>query len=85
MKWFYNLKIAVKLIIGFVFVAIIAGAVGVIGILNISSTNTKYSELFENHGVALGIIGQADVDYQLSRISLRDILINRGSTDRGKT
>jgi methyl-accepting chemotaxis protein len=28
MRWFYNLKISAKLIIGFLFVAVIAGVVG---------------------------------------------------------
>ncbi len=31
MKWFYNLKIGTKLILGFVVVALIAGGIGVMG------------------------------------------------------
>ncbi len=32
MRWFNNLKIGTKLLSGFIFVAIIAGAIGFIGI-----------------------------------------------------
>lgn len=35
MKWFYNLKVGVKLIAGFVLVAMIAGVVGVVGYLGL--------------------------------------------------
>ena len=36
MKWFYNLKISVKLLSGFLLVALIAGVVGAFGIFQIN-------------------------------------------------
>ncbi|MCF8018900.1 MAG: MCP four helix bundle domain-containing protein [Vallitaleaceae bacterium] len=36
MKWYYNLKIGVKLIIGFVLVAVIAGAIGAVGYVGLN-------------------------------------------------
>jgi len=36
MKWYKNMKIGKKLILGFIIVALIAGAVGVIGYININ-------------------------------------------------
>ena len=35
MKWFLNLKIGVKLIIGFILVSIVAGTIGIVGAVNI--------------------------------------------------
>jgi methyl-accepting chemotaxis protein len=37
MNWFYNLRVGVKLVAGFVLVALVAGLIGVVGILNSSS------------------------------------------------
>ena len=34
MKWYLNLKVGVKLIIGFIIVAIIAGTIGIVGAVN---------------------------------------------------
>ena len=34
MKWYLNMKIGVKLILGFITAAIIAGVIGVVGIVN---------------------------------------------------
>ncbi len=41
MSWFYNLKIATKLITGFIVVALIAGAVGFTGISNINKIGSS--------------------------------------------
>lgn len=35
MRWFYNMKIASKLILGFLIMAIIAGVVGIVGLAGI--------------------------------------------------
>jgi methyl-accepting chemotaxis protein len=84
MKWFYNLKIAAKLLISFILVAVIAGVLGLIGIINISSIDKNYTDLFEDYGVALGQIGLVDINYQLSRVCIRDMIIDKGSSDRNK-
>lgn len=41
MQWFYNLKIGTKLIAAFVFVAMIAGVIGVIGFYSINNVGNK--------------------------------------------
>ncbi|MCX8131046.1 MAG: methyl-accepting chemotaxis protein [Clostridia bacterium] len=82
MKWFYDLKIAAKLVAGFVLVALIAGLVGVIGVLNINKTDSNYSDLYTNFGIAIGDIGEVSTLYQRTRVNLRDILLENGSSDR---
>lgn len=47
MKWFYNLRIATKLIIGFIIVAFIAGIVGVVGIINVHKINNMDTDLYK--------------------------------------
>ncbi|MDF2523259.1 MAG: methyl-accepting chemotaxis protein [Clostridiales bacterium] len=84
MKWFYNMKISAKLISGFVLVALIAGIVGVIGIMNITKINSNYSELYKDFGVALGDVGEISTYFLRTRVSLRDMVIDKGNTDKSK-
>ncbi|PKM49554.1 MAG: methyl-accepting chemotaxis protein [Firmicutes bacterium HGW-Firmicutes-7] len=45
MKWFLNMKIGVKLIIGFMTVAFIAGGIGVIGYSGITTVNRHFNDV----------------------------------------
>ena len=54
MKWFYNLKIGIKLILGFVVVALIAGGIGVMGVINIKTVDRQDTYLYEKMTVPLG-------------------------------
>ena len=84
MTWFNDLKISKKLIMSFLLVAIIAGIIGLVGILNLSSSSAKYSDLFEAYGKAQGLIGDVAVNYQLSRVAVKEILINKDAAQRQK-
>src|SRR5665648_84374 len=84
MKWFYNLKISVKLLSGFLLVALIAGVVGAFGIFQIIKTDSNYSNLYINFGVAVGDAADVGRYYQQTRVDLRDIFVDKGSTDRDK-
>ncbi|MBU4440706.1 MAG: MCP four helix bundle domain-containing protein, partial [Acetobacterium sp.] len=54
MKWFYNLKIGTKLILGFIVVALIAGGIGVMGVINIQTVNRQDTYLYQKMTVPLG-------------------------------
>lgn len=84
MKWFYNLKISAKLLSAFIMVALIAGIVGYIGIKNIKEIDTKYTALWEEFGIALGDISSAEANYQLSRIALRDLILEKNIAEKNK-
>ena len=60
--------------------AIIAGVVGTVGVVNLSNTYKKYNDLYTDFGIALGDIADASIAYQQIRVSLRDILIVEDST-----
>ena len=79
MSWFYNLKIATKLLIGFVLVALIAGVVGTVGIINLLSLSKRDTMLYENNTVPLGEIGQAGIFFQRTRINQRNVLLDPGN------
>ncbi len=54
MKWFYNLKIGTKLILGFVVVALIAGGIGLMGVINIQTVDRQDTYLYQKMTVPLG-------------------------------
>ncbi|NTV78564.1 MAG: hypothetical protein HGA25_05340, partial [Clostridiales bacterium] len=75
MSWFNNLKIGFKLIMGFMLVAIIAGAVGLVGIINLQQTNEKYTKLYDNYGIPLTDIAHVAISFQQLRVCLRNIVM----------
>lgn len=48
MKWIYDMKITRKLVISFVLVSLVAGIVGLIGILNLFKINVSYIDTYTN-------------------------------------
>ncbi|MFT8350119.1 methyl-accepting chemotaxis protein [Clostridium saccharoperbutylacetonicum] len=84
MRWYYNLKISVKLLIGFIIVALIAGLVGVIGITNIKKIQALDSEMYTRHTNTLDDLAIILKDYQAERVILRDLFILKDSTEKQK-
>ena len=77
MKWYKNLKIAVKLISGFLIIAILAAAVGVFGIIMISSNNTVSDEMFSKYGITQGDLGYVLGEFNIQRNYYRDMIIEK--------
>ncbi len=76
MKWFLNLKIGVKLIIGFIIVAMIAGSIGIVGTVNIQKVDEADERLYEMMTVPLGEMILMVESYQRMRGNVKDILIS---------
>jgi Methyl-accepting chemotaxis protein len=74
MKWFYNMKIAKKLIIAFIAVAFISGVVGVVGIINIKSIDSNGTYLYEHLTVPISQIQNVAAAFQRIRVDTRDII-----------
>ena len=76
MNWFYNLKISIKLLSGFMVVALVAAVIGLIGIskINIVSDNDVF--MYEKMTVAIEKIGELSTVIQRLRIANRDIIIH---------
>ncbi len=81
MSWFYNLRVAAKLLIGFMTVAVIAGVIGIVGVRYINSINQEDTELYEENVLGLEYAGDADVQFQRIRVNtLKMVLMNDENT-----
>lgn len=67
MKWFEDIKIANKLIIGFLVIALFAGVVGGFGIVNLMHIRDAGTQLYEEDTLSLEYTGSAAVDFQQIR------------------
>ena len=84
MKWFMNLKIGVKLTVAFVTVAILAGFVGGIGIINMKSIDKDYNVLYNNFGIGMGDLGGLGMDFRDVRTVTRNAFLEKDSVARSK-
>jgi methyl-accepting chemotaxis protein len=74
MKWFYNMKIAKKLITAFIIVAVISGIVGAVGLVSINNIDKNGTILYENLTVPISNMGNLATAFQMVRVSARDII-----------
>jgi methyl-accepting chemotaxis protein len=84
MKWIYNMKISKKLTIAFILVALLAGIVGAIGIMNLKKIDTDYSDLYVDYGISIGDLGEAGIRFQNNRATVRRILMSDKTSDMQK-
>lgn len=84
MKWFYNLKIAKKLIIAFLLVAFITCVVGVVGAIELKSIDSDYSDLYTNYGISLSYLTNITEGFQRTRVNLRDMIIDKNDSNKQK-
>jgi len=75
MKWFMDMKIAAKLITGFIIVALIAMVVGVVGITNIKAIEKSDTELYTNLTVPISELGDISTQFQRVRVNARDMML----------
>lgn len=75
MQWFYNLKIAAKIIICFAIIAVIAGVVGLVGIININSIKNADALLYEENALGLEYAGDASALYQRLRYNAAKMMV----------
>lgn len=75
MKWFLNLKTGMKMILGFIIVAIIAGAIGLVGIFNLMEIEEADQKLYETMTVPLGEMVVFVEAYQRMRGDVKDLLL----------
>lgn len=78
MKLFKKLGTGVKLISAFVLVALIAGVIGFIGILNIRAVNEKDTALYEENTVGIAYCANASLYYQRVRFNAMKMTVTDG-------
>ncbi|MDF2843981.1 MAG: methyl-accepting chemotaxis sensory transducer [Herbinix sp.] len=84
MKWFYNLKIAAKLLIGFMVVAALAGFIGVYGIINLRMVNENDTKLYKENLMGIANISALSNDFISVRVVIRDLIMNLDKADKSK-
>ncbi|GCD10090.1 HAMP domain-containing methyl-accepting chemotaxis protein [Clostridium tagluense] len=79
MKWYMNMKISAKLLSGFIMVAIIAAAIGVVGIVSLKSIDKSDTQLYENQLVPTTQLADINKNFQMIRVDVRDIIIEKNA------
>jgi len=72
MKWFRNLKMAFKLILSFLMIALILVGVGLYGVISFRDINENVERLFENYGNSQGYLEGILVEIHRQRVYFRD-------------
>ncbi|MDR3590975.1 MAG: methyl-accepting chemotaxis protein, partial [Negativicutes bacterium] len=83
MAWFYDLKIARKLLLGFILVAFLAGVVGAFGIYNLQNITTEDKMLYEKFTVPVGELVVMTEEYWIMRVEFRNMLLEKEPGKRG--
>jgi methyl-accepting chemotaxis protein len=74
MKWLLNMRIGAKLLLSYILIALIAGAMGVFGIYNMKALDASDTMLYEHMTVPLAQIGQISTEFQRTRVNARDMI-----------
>lgn len=75
MKWFYDLKIKSKLLLGFMIVAVLAGINGIITIMDLKTLSDRDVFLFEKKALPLAYAGEISTAFNRMRGNTRDLFI----------
>lgn len=75
MKWYYNMRLTKKLMLGFIIIAILAGSIGVIGIFSLQSAQKTSQNIITNYGNSQGQLGFIAEAYHDNRATVRDLII----------
>ncbi len=76
MKWYANMKISKKLLLGFSIVIAVAVAIAAVGIMNLMSINENDLLMYEKMTVPIAQFSQVATAFQRVRVNLRDIILN---------
>jgi len=77
-------KLSTKIIVGFLFVAVISGVVGVVGIYYLRQITKADQELYAFNTVPLASIGSLGTNFQEVRVLFRDVIEEQDETRRNE-
>lgn len=84
MNWYYRLSIAAKIISGFTIMAIVAGLIGLFGVLDMKKIGDASTEMYTLNTKPMKEIINIAVAYQRTRVNLRNMFIFTTPQERGK-
>ncbi|HHW28478.1 MAG TPA: HAMP domain-containing protein [Syntrophomonadaceae bacterium] len=82
MKWFRNLKIGIRITIGFLLVAIIMGVLGIIGIASMKEINESYSFEYNESAELLASIEGISSSFQQIRMNLYGLVMAEAPSEK---
>jgi methyl-accepting chemotaxis protein len=82
MQWYYNLKISVKLLSAFIVVAVIAGIIGGIGIVELKKLDDNGDKMYNKITIPVSDLGDTVAAFQRVRINLRELVITDNAADK---
>ncbi|HOM02432.1 MAG TPA: HAMP domain-containing methyl-accepting chemotaxis protein [Acetivibrio sp.] len=85
MRWYYNMRISAKLIIGFLTLAVVAGVVGSVALVNINNMSKADEELYENNTLGISYAAEAGLQFQRMRFNGARLLLFDDSAKRNET
>ncbi len=81
---FKNMKLATKVLSGFIVIALIACVIGVVGITNIKKIDHADTMMYEKVVVPLGELAAISTNFQRVRVNIRDFITAKTKEDRAK-
>jgi methyl-accepting chemotaxis protein len=82
MKWFKNLKIGVRNLIGFLLVALIACVIGGIGVFSLQSVNWSYNVAYTDSINAMQYVERISSSFQQIRSNLNGLVLAETKNDK---
>jgi methyl-accepting chemotaxis protein len=84
MKWFYNMKIASKLISASLLLALVSGIVGYVGISQLNKLSAADKEMYDSNVIPISMVAELSKRFQMLRVIIRDELISDTREQREK-
>ncbi len=74
MKWFSNMKLTKKLILGFSLAIVVSVTVGAVGFLSLNDISASDTRLYEYYTKPMGMLTRIATAFQRIRVNLRDVI-----------
>ncbi|HEX3074074.1 MAG TPA: methyl-accepting chemotaxis protein [Ignavibacteriales bacterium] len=84
MKWYYDLKIANKLLIAFIVMAALTAFVGYEGMKSMGSVNDMLNLLYKNETLGISYVKEANINLVYHQRALNNFLLAASKEDRAK-
>ncbi|NJN96384.1 MAG: methyl-accepting chemotaxis protein, partial [Anaerolineales bacterium] len=77
-----DIRLSVKLIAGFILVAVIAAIVGIVGIVNLRTLEQADTRLYERMTIPISQLADMATKFQRVRVNLRDVILAEDNQER---
>ncbi len=82
MSWFRNMRVSIKLVLGFLCMAALIIIIGFFGLHSLGKMNNSLSNMYDNNLVPVRDLSHASISYQRIRVSIWEVLLIEQSTEQ---